>query len=211
MKDLFFDTETTGKWNFRNDYYGAGQPGLVQLAARLFDTRKLVAEINLIVIPLDVQKNRIIMENEVMHGNGGDFSGHGITNEMVDAFGVPYQVALGLFNNLLKRADRVRAFNAEFDLHVMGCAYSRIAAPQDVLKSIPAVCDMLSAAEPVGEPGRFGDKFGWPSLMRAYKKLVHPDGFEGAHSAMADVQALHDVAWKREDLGFPDLPPKKRP
>ena len=60
-------------------------------------------------------------------------------------------------------------------------------------------CTMLNTVEIVKIPGRKGYK--WPKLDEAYRILVDPDGFEGAHDALADVKACRKVFYnlKKED------------
>ena len=53
MRTLIYDTETTGKMNFKADPSGPGQPYLVQLAALLYEGRELAASINVLCCPTD--------------------------------------------------------------------------------------------------------------------------------------------------------------
>lgn len=48
-KVLFFDTETTGKWDFKADISSSTQPSIVQIAALLYNGTEQVAQFSLIV------------------------------------------------------------------------------------------------------------------------------------------------------------------
>lgn len=188
MRTLVFDTETTGKSLPKADL--SAQPYIVQLAAILFDGRREVAHFSAITIP-DFRGVRAEIPKEA-----SDI--HGVTMDLVDRVGVPYNVALPMFNNLAKRADRLVAHNTEFDDLLIRAAYSRIAAPQQVLWDLPKICTMKSSESVLKLPGKYGYK--WPSLAEAHQHFTG-EGFEGAHDAMVDVRACARVLWGLEDAG----------
>lgn len=190
MRDLVFDTETTGIVNFKNKDYRV-QPYLVQLAAQLIEDDRVVAEINLITIP---------------EHNGVRFpvppvveAIHGISDALIDRVGFSYKVAIPMFHNMLRRADRLVAHNMAFDFAIMKAAYSRINGPQDRLLQIPKICTMLTAKPVLKLPGKYGYK--WPSLDASYRFLVDPDGFDDAHDAMADTRACAAILKALENNG----------
>lgn len=200
MRTLVFDTETTGKANFKASL--SEQPYIVQIAAILFEGRREVAHLSAITIP-EFREVRAEIPKEA-----SDI--HGVTDELVDSVGVSYKVALGMFNNLAKRADRLVAHNTEFDDLIVRAAYSRIAAPQQTLWNLPKVCTMKSSESVLKLPGKYGYK--WPSLAEAHQHFTG-EGFEGAHDAMVDVRACARVLWGLEDAGhklvqLPDHPLK---
>lgn len=188
MRTLVFDTETTGKANMRGSL--SEQPYIVQIAAILFEGRREVAHFSAITVP-EFREVRAPIPAEAT-------AVHGITEELVDAVGIPYKVALPLFNNLAKRADRLVAHNTEFDDLIVRAAYSRIAAPQQVLWDLPKICTMKSSESVLKLPGRYGYK--WPSLAEAHQFFTG-EGVEGAHDAMVDVRACARVLWGLEDAG----------
>lgn len=180
MIDLHLDTETSGLNNFRLPYDHPSQPAIVQIAALLTEGDMLRASINLILVPnKDVEP--------------GAEKVHGISKEVIGKFGVVPNVGIPMFNNLLKKADRVVAFNADFDINVVSKAYKELGADPTQLRTMTRVCTMKSSMYEVNlppNPGRKEPK--WPKLIDAYKHLVDPNGFDGAHDAMADVVA----SWK---------------
>lgn len=190
---LIFDTETSGKADYKAPVISALQPYLMQLGAELVRNGKVMASINLLVNP----GPEVVISEEVI-------GVHGITREMVDKFGVTPIVAVGMFHNLAKRADRFVAHNIDFDLLIMEIMYHRVEriGHFSELKRVPRVCTMMSTMNVLKLPGRFRD-YKWPSLAEAYKTLVDPNGFEKAHSAMADVQACRRVLNVLEQKGLP--------
>lgn len=188
MRTLVFDTETTGKANFKGELHS--QPYIVQLAAILFEDRREVAHFSAITIP-EFRGERCKVPAEAT-------AVHGVTEELIDSVGIPYSVALPMFNNLAKRADRLVAHNTEFDDLMIRAAYARIAAPQQVLWDLPKVCTMRSSESVLKLPGKYGYK--WPSLAEAHQHFTG-EGFEGAHDAMVDVRACARVLFGLEDAG----------
>jgi DNA polymerase-3 subunit epsilon len=119
MRTLVFDTETTGKTVKGADL--SAQPYIVQIAAVLFDERRPIAHFSAVTIP-EFRGVRAEIPKEA-----SDI--HGVTDDFVDRVGVPYNVALPMFNNLAKRADRLVAHNIEFDDILIRAAYSRDCSP----------------------------------------------------------------------------------
>lgn len=190
-----FDTETTGfvKQNLSPGH--PDQPYLVQLAAQQFHDRRLVAEVSLICIP---EFKGVVAEIPEHATNV-----HRIDDALVASVGVSYKVALPIFNNMLRKSDRLIAHNMDFDYLVMLANYSRISADQDILRRIPKGCTMKggNVVDSMKIPNKNKRGFKWPNLDEAYKKLVDPAGFGDAHNAMADVRAAVAVLWALEDKG----------
>lgn len=193
---LVYDTETSGLYQYKKGVSDPAQPYLVQLGGILFDdeTRRVLGEINLLAIP-EHRGVRAKIPKEA-----SDI--HGITDKLIDAAGLSYKVVLPMFNNIIKRADRLVCHNADFDRRIMLTAYSRCAFDQDEIRAKAHVCTMKITTPILKLPkknGRAGIK--WPSLMEAYKHFVDEDGFEGAHDAMEDVRATASVFWALVDEG----------
>jgi DNA polymerase-3 subunit epsilon len=108
---LVFDTETTGKADFRASAAAAHQPRLVQIAALLVnDNFRVVHSFSAIVYPTDWE----IPE--------GAAAVHGITTETARRYGMEVGKVLAHFEDLLRFTTRRVAHNVEFDdLDVMGC------------------------------------------------------------------------------------------
>lgn len=187
---LVFDTETNGK-RPKNGTLG-DEPYLTQLAAILFDGTRPVGHLSCFCIP-EFRGERAPIPKEKF------FIESGITDEIVDLVGLPYKVALGMFNNMVRKADRIVAHNIQFDDPIIRATYMRIAASQDQWWHTPKFCTMKTLEPVLKLPGKYGYKF--PSLDESYRALVNPDGFEGAHDAMVDVEACAAVLFEIEKRG----------
>lgn len=188
MNALFFDTETTGFYQFKKPAGHPHQPYLVQLAAILvdLDTQEVLEEMDLITRPfgfeIPIQASNI----------------HGITTAIAIEKGVPELEVLDQFQSMLDRAEKLVAHNISFDDVIMKTFYIRQERewqpPKDqfcTMKSSTSVCRIPAPR------GRAGYK--WPKLMEAYQVLVDTAGFEGAHDALNDVRACRDVYFALKD------------
>ncbi len=189
LKTLVYDTETNGKRKKppRRD----NEPAITQIAAILFLGRRPVAHLSTFVIPQNYDTTPATIPTDQF------FIDNGITQDVVDAAGMPLKIALAMFNNLVKRADRMVAHNMEFDYPITESNYTRVAAPQDHIKAIDKFCTMQSLTDVMKLPSPYGHKF--PSLDEAYRAFIDPMGFEGAHDAMNDVIACTKLLWAIED------------
>lgn len=184
---LFFDTETTGKLDFKADMTAVEQPNLVQIAALLQDVeRRMVGQINFIIKP---QGWVITAEVAAIHG---------ITNDRAILYGVPIKTALSAFNSFCENASILVAHNLQFDYRIMTTAYFR-AGIQNPMFFLEKFCTMTAATDICKLPGNYG-KYKWPKLSEAHRHFFGSD-FEGAHDAMNDVNAMIKVYWQLRDGG----------
>lgn len=195
MKTLIFDTETTGIVNFKTPDH-TKQPFPVQLACILVQDDRIMNMVSVIVTP------GVEIPDEASKV-------HGITKETADTLGLSLRAATGIFLNFLNKADRIVGHNIDFDLVITEAMIYRTLADYDMDKyrEKPRVCTMLSAKDQCKLPGKYGYK--WPTLEEAYKILVNPKGFEGAHDALSDVMACWHVLRALEAKGLPLLRGKK--
>lgn len=173
---LFFDTETTGKADFRSAPDADHQPRLVQLGAILTDDAgKELSAINLIVKPsgfeIPEEASRV----------------HGITTQIATDYGVDLEVALPIFERLAKKPQVIAAHNIEFDLLIMRGELLRFGVEEDPFDGAKFFCTMQAMTPICKLPGNYGD-YKWPRLQEAHKHAFGSE-FEGAHDAMADVRA----------------------
>lgn len=173
---LVFDTETTGKADFKSPASAEHQPHLVQLGAQLLDCDFNVrGELNLIVKP----SGYIIPEE------ASDI--HGVTQAVAMNCGVPLWCALSSFKQFMEIASVFVAHNISFDALVMATAFNRctdVVGEASVLRD--GFCTMHATTDLCKLPGNYG--FKWPKLQEAYRHAFN-EGFEGAHDAIADVRA----------------------
>ncbi len=186
MGILFFDTETTGKYLFKSPITDPGQPHLVQIGMILddlegntieeYETIIRVAEINIPISAAEI---------------------HGITTAIANAQGIDVRIAIAKFNDFWEKSNRIVAHNVDFDMKVMRSAFFRLGV-EPLFKMTPTYCTMQHSTDVLKLPGRYGYK--WPKLDEAYRVLVDPEGFEGAHNALNDVRACRKVYYALRKL-----------
>ncbi len=170
---LFFDTETTGKCDFRSGPADPRQPRIVQLAALLFeDSGTEIDSMNVIVAP----KGWIIPDEAAAI--------HGITTERATKEGIGIAVALERFAGMMAKADCVVAHNVDFDALILSSEFIRDGGRFELLPS--RFCTMKSTTHLCKLPGMYGYK--WPKLTEAHRFFFGTE-LEGAHDALADVRA----------------------
>lgn len=182
----FFDTETTGKVDFRMPDDHDCQPNIVQLAAILTDNDgKEAARMSAIIRP-----EGWIIPDEVA-------AIHGITTERAMSDGVPMRHAFGLFWSMARTAEKIVAHNVEFDSRVLLTTCHRFGwnSRAGEIKLWPLVCTMRLATPVLKIPHaapRHENDFKWPKLSECVKHFFDRD-LEGAHNALVDVEACRDV------------------
>ena len=174
---LFFDTETTG--------LGPGAR-VVQLAALVQDAPGSTrARFSHLIQPSDW----IIDE--------GAQAVHGITLDDCKEFGIPQAVAMNAFSALVSSSKLIVAHNLNFDLGLIRTEVGSTSDHWVAMQSIDQFCTMRASTEMCKIPGRFGYK--WPKLSELHNHLFGCD-FEGAHDAMADVEACAKCYWEIQRL-----------
>lgn len=196
---LFFDTETNG---LPLSYHSPASdfenwPQVLQLAWSL---EQEDADYSLIR-RLDVG-NDLILPGEDFVLDLGAAATHGLTAERL-MNGRPIATVLKEFDEALSRADLLVAHNMAFDLPIVGAEMLRAGLDEAFarLQQIPKVCTMKGAADFCKLPGgRHGQRFKSPRLAELHQILFN-EGFDGAHDAMKDVEALARCFWELVDLG----------
>lgn len=162
---LFFDTETTGFIDKKLSLDDERQPKLLQLAAILADDKlKIIGS----------------MSCYINHGceveiSDGAFAVNGITNDMLQIFGVPLNVALSIFEAFERVSAANVAHNLKFDKEIMLCSGYKWSSNTEI-----CTCDMAK------------ENYGFGKLGEVYKHLIGKDLVK-AHSAMADAKACMDI------------------
>lgn len=187
---IFFDTETSGLPLFSEPSEDPRQPHIVQLAAALvdLDTRTTLHTMDVICRP-----DGWMIPKEV-----SDI--HGITTERAMDEGIPEADALEQFMTLWDRRLRI-AHNQTFDARIVRIAQSRFGHDEDRLalwKGGKALCTQNMATPIMKLPptakmraaGFFKNKSA--NLQEAHEFFCGSK-FDGAHSAMADVNACKAV------------------
>lgn len=191
MKIAFFDTETTGfiKPNASHDE----QPHCVQLAVLLTDDQgNDVDSYESIICPGDESPFHFIVPDRVAEI-------HGITTLRAIDEGKPLAEVVEKFAAVIGQADLIVAHNIDFDVVVMGTAYHR-AGVMNNWSLLERFCTMKSLTDIIRLPKARGAGFKWPKLQESHLYYFN-EGFEDAHSAMADVQACKRIYFEGKSRG----------
>lgn len=182
MISLIFDTETTGFPLWKSPPSHPDQPGLVELAFELWDHER----------GEPMMMYSAIVDSGIEISEGA-MAVHGISDEVVKRIGMRDGLVLMCFIDAVNVADRIVCHNVKFDLLIMQVAIVRhgIAFPE--LDKIDKYCTMEAATPVLKLPCKNGRKHKWPKLDEAYRALVDPEGFSGAHRAYNDVEACRKV------------------
>lgn len=189
---IIFDTETNGlPKNFGAPAHDTGNwPRMIQLAWQHYsdDGRKL-AEHCYIIKP----HNWEVPEN-VAEING-------ITTERAMKEGLDLEFVLQTFNHAMWASNTIVAHNISFDEKIIGAEMIREGYDNayDHLSDMHQVCTMLGTTDFCAIQGPRGKK--WPKLIELHEKLFG-NGFEGAHDALVDVQALAKCYFELRKLGI---------
>ncbi len=183
---LFFDTETTGKLDFKKPVDHPSQPRMVQLATILTDDDGGIRSMaSMIIRPngwtIPVEASNI----------------HGITTEIAENFGVDIDIALSYFSQLCSNHGiRIVAHNIDFDQAIIKGEMFRLGF-SDPFHGKKMVCTMKGTTGMCQIPSPYGrDDFKWPSLKEAYGHFHGGQMFDDAHDAMADAKACMSVYFK---------------
>lgn len=188
-RTLIFDTETTG---FANGAGSQSQPGLVQIAAILFDMDRPVSHLSAYMQPIDHHGQNIPIPTEDF------FVRAGITQAAVDKYGMDRKHTLLQFAYMVKKAHRLVAHNITFDWPVILAAFKREQLTEQLERDKPLYCTMRTLTDTMRLPKKKGTGYKWPRLDEAYRTYIDPLGFEGAHDAMVDVTATSKVLFHIE-------------
>lgn len=185
--DFIFDTETTDKADFKADFKASHQPDLAEFGFQVYVDRELKFEYSSYV-----NSGIKLMEPGAAKVNG-------ITDEMRST-GIKPAALAELVAPHLELATTVVCHNWDFDSRIMKTfAHRHGLGPELAALFNPDIryCTMRKSTQICKIPGPYGYK--WPKLIEAYKHFVDPAGFEGAHSALADVTACAKVYFAMQD------------
>jgi len=176
---LFFDTETTGlpaKGQYANPNHPQ-TPKLVELGAVLYNkNQEKIAEQYVIIKPYYPEP----IQPKALEA-------HGITKERAESEGVELLDALTTFLALSKEAGELIAHNFQYDWLVLSRVF--LDAKHGSRVDLPKIgrCTKEISTNICRIPNKWGG-FKWPTLQEAHKHFFGVE-FDGAHSALADVEA----------------------
>ena len=190
--ELFFDTETSGKFNFKTaKYTDSNFPWVVQLGAVLAEDGIAYAEVNVIIKP----DGRTITE--------GAQQVHNISRELAEKTGIKETEMLDIFLSLMNNADYLVAHNYEFDSNIMASSMHKNGfkiSAKVITKEIPSFCTMRETTDICKLPGQYG-KWKWPKLSELYWFLFG-EKMVGAHDAMFDIKATMRCYYELKKRGL---------
>jgi DNA polymerase III subunit epsilon len=190
VKTLAFDTETSDLCLEREKPDHPGQPHVVELGCVLYDHENAErTTVNVIIRPTGWTIAPKAQET------------HGISLEMAYDLGIPAMVAMAMFSNLVKQADRTCGHNITFDLKVMMAEFHRIGRPfpptnPRCTKDLAEPVLKLPPTERMKATG-MGHKFKSPTLTECVRFLFDEE-LVGAHGALADARACGRVLFELE-------------
>jgi len=185
---IVFDTETIGlpkRWNAPitdTDNW----PRLVQLAWIIYDENGFEKERNNCIIK---PEGFIIPEETIKI--------HRITNERAHSEGLDLKHVLEIFTQDLKENSYLVAHNISFDESIVGCEFFRKGIDNNLynIKSIDTKELTVDFCKVEGSRG-----YKWPTLTELHNKLFNK-GFDDAHDALVDVEALAKCFFELKKLG----------
>ena len=178
---LFFDTETTGKFDFSKDAHDPSQPHIVEIAGLLTDDEGKV----------QTQFCSLIKPDGWTIGREAAAI-HGITQERAEKFGIPIGAAIDVFEEMISNAKIIAAHNIKFDYNMIKRELFALNGQdyEDPFLFKHNVCTMQVSTDICKIPGNYGYK--WPKLSEAYEFFFKVP-MKNAHSAMGDVMALRKL------------------
>jgi len=191
MLELFYDTETTGRCDFKAPHFAPQQPDIIQLACILSDENTIYSEFQSVINPKSINEN-YNMEPEAA-------AIHGITDEMITKGGISSESAMEMFTHLYDKADITVCHNVQFDRKLVGTMFHRCFIDASFLKDGATYCTMLKSVNLCKLPGKYGYK--WPKLEELHRFLFNED-FDGAHDAMNDVRATRRCYYEMKRRGL---------
>lgn len=173
---LIFDTETTGlPKNWKAPMTEVNNwPRIIQFAYQVVDMQgQLVKQTKQLIKPDGwvIPKEKFWIDN-------------GYSTEKNQAEGIRLPDLLDEFISDYEMCSVIAAHNISFDHNVTGAEMIRY--QKKVSKKLPQICTMRSTTNLCKIPGSYGFKF--PKLEELHHFLFE-EGFDGAHDAMADVNA----------------------
>lgn len=188
---LFYDTETSGKYNFKLAPDAPGQPKLMQLAFILDDEEgETISEYMTYV--------KISSQTPI---EPGALRIHGITHEKSQELGIAPRDAMDVLRKAVISTKLFVAHNWNFDSKIIEstCISSGF---ENISKLIPNFCTMFASTPVLKIPGRYGKMYKWPTLDEAYRALVDTKGFLDAHDALADTKACRAIFYSLKEKGL---------
>ncbi len=180
----FFDTETTGKAEFRLPANHPSQPRIMQLGGILIDhCGREVLQMDFIIKP-DFDASIVSPEAVAKHG---------ISFERAQAEGIPIRSAMNVFLAATMAANSAHAYNAGFDELLIRVESEKLWPGREIFGlKCALLCEMQPMTNICKLPGKYGNQFKWPKLEESFRHAFSRE-MDNAHNALADVRAMIQV------------------
>lgn len=176
---LVFDTETSG-------FPAAGPPAahIMQLGAVLLRDEP--------GLPVEATLSTLVKlpTGAFVHPKAAAVTG--LTAELCNANGREPLHVWDEFAAMATRAGAVVGHNIDFDLR-MAAEFCRIHGTSNPVATMTSFCTMKLMTPLCRIPGKWRGSFKWPSCTEAYRYVTDGATFDGAHDAMADVNATAEI------------------
>ncbi|NTU98640.1 3'-5' exonuclease [Candidatus Falkowbacteria bacterium] len=188
---IFFDTETTGlPKNWKAPLTDSDNwPRMVQIAWQIYTK----------------DGERVSSSNYLIRPSGfmipdAAFKVHGISTEKAWNEGRELEQVLVEFDRISDDASYLVGHNVAFDLKVVGAEMARLNLSSAKMFGIKSMCTMQLGASVCQIPTQYGG-YKQPSLAELHQCLFNT-GFDGAHDALADVEACARCFFALKDKGM---------
>jgi DNA polymerase-3 subunit epsilon len=196
---MVYDTETTGKSDFKASWNADHQPCIVQLGYKVYNSnRDVLFEIGHLVNSTVLPQWRGI-EPEA-------YNIHKITEDMILRYGWSPVDSISLFQRWANRCKLFVGHNEDFDNGIVRTHAFRCGWSPDLFQG-SRYCTMKSTTHICKIPSPKGFGFKWPKLNEAYPHFFPGESFKNAHNALADVNPTAEIFWKLVDLELVRLTP----
>ena len=197
---LIFDTETSGKPDFKLPADDPSQPHICEVGALLMTgPDEVVGRISTLIKP---EGWEIDAETEAIHG---------ISTAMCRKEGQPASNVIGVLARMIDEADIVAGFNVDFDLKMVRGALRRLGMDDryDVVKDkkfdVMRACKPLCKIPATNRMRKYNFRgYKLPRLEEACEMLLGRQ-MQGAHRAMADAAVTAELYWHLNGYDFGNL------
>ena len=175
---LIFDTETSGMFDWSQPASADGQPRLLSIAAALVDPDGM---------EIDHYATLIKPDGFEVDEEGEAFKVNGLSNERLNAEGVPVKDVLEVYDDMLDRCDFVSAFSIRFDQKIVRAEMRRADRPdrygyRDTFEIMYKARSLACSRVP-GNHKKLGECY----------EAIMGQPLVDAHDAMADLHATIDI------------------
>jgi len=191
MIDFVFDTETTGKAQFKAPINSPSQPRILQFACILADGDKILSKLSCLIQP----GATTTAEAEKVHG---------ITQQMLDSCAVSFSNLIPLLKDMISSSDNIVAHNLKFDYFMLQIMHFHANSAFSFWKEPNTICTMKSTTPILKLRSPWGG-YKWPRLDEAYQHFMGVPLKRGNHDALEDTLACWEVLKKLREQKLPLL------